>query len=268
MMTRFKFNNNTVDALFFRDVNIINPWGIETSDSSGFFSLESGVGYRYEILHEDYSFDERRFAANLTVRMPEGRWRLMSHDSIIGESKVFRRAELECLENSYFLDFVMRFRFRNGPIEYAEIDRTQVLHDNSHVYHQYSTRQVLLVGRDFDIRISCKDVIMPETMKLVMYVSDQKGEWIVHIRMLPKQFDKEIIKLCNFWFKTRPIPQPFANLLLRSERLKRALWYRGEVSPYKSIVLRRLINPVAFPLVSISKGARLLIDAEVIFDRK
>lgn len=29
--------------------SIIYPWGVETADSDGFFSLEQGVGYRYRV---------------------------------------------------------------------------------------------------------------------------------------------------------------------------------------------------------------------------
>ena len=81
-MLKWKIDKNVISELYYKGTNIINPWGFETADSSAFFSLEKGVGWRYKKLEETYDFDDLNFKANLSTQMQEGKWKLSIDDNI------------------------------------------------------------------------------------------------------------------------------------------------------------------------------------------
>ena len=56
----------------------------------------------------------------------------------------------------------------------------------------------------------------------------KKNEWIIHIRILPKKFDKFVIKICNKWFNTQPIPQFITNFLIKYKFIRQYLLYKPE----------------------------------------
>jgi hypothetical protein len=254
-MISWAINNNVISELYLNNRNIISPWGIETADSSAFFSLEKDVGYRYECINEDYKVNRDGYCYDIENRMFEGRWRLTGQDTISNNS-VLREVKLLCLEDSYLMDFVMRFRFKKIYIKYAFINDIKIVHKNTNIYHQYPVDKVELCGFDFDVIITIKDLITTNKMSPFMYVRDNGDEWVVHVRMLPIQWDKEVIKLCNHWYETKPLPLYISNALLKSRSLKDFLWYHNEKKPYKNKILK-FINPNAFPMVLLPKGTVL-----------
>lgn len=256
-MLKWKIDKNVIAELYYDGQNIINPWGFETADSSAFFSLEKGVGWRGNKLLEEYSFDESNYKAHVMTQMKEGKWELFIEDNII-ENTITRKVEAVTLEDSVFMDFVMRFRFKKEFIEYAEIADQRFYHKNTNVYYQYPVDKVFLKGKGFDINISIIDKIVPEKMEPVMYVRDNKNEWVVHVRMVPKKWDKEVIKICTAWAGTRSLPQFISKPLLSIKAIKEALWYRGERSPYKCRIFRRFINPCAFGMVKVKENSKLM----------
>lgn len=256
-MLKWKIDKNVISELYYKEQNIINPWGFETADSSAFFSLEKDVGWRYEKLEENYSFDDVSFNANVTTQMQEGKWKL-SIDDNIEENTIIRKVEATTLKDCFFMDFVMRFRFKKEFIEYAQIADKKYYHNDTNVYYQYPADKIFLKGKGFDINISVIDKIVPEKMEPVMYVRDNKGEWVVHVRMVPKSWDKEVIKICTAWAGTRSLPQIISKPLLSIKAIKDALWYRGERSPYKCKIFRRFINPCAFGMVDIKENSKLM----------
>lgn len=267
MMLRWKIERRVISELFFNNENVINPWGIETADSSAFFSLEEGKGWRYQILKEDYLLNDKQYRAELITRMKEGLWSLEIKDNISEPNCVARKARLNCLEDSFFMDFVMRFRFKKEFIQYAEIAGKRYYHHDTNIYYQYPAEAVFLKGRDFDVTISVIDKKVPDKMRCYMYVRDRADEWVVHARMLPCQWDKEVLKLCNVWAGTRPLPQVLTNIILKSEKARKRLWYRSESAPYKNKILR-LINPNVFPMVRIGKGEELVWNITVQINEK
>jgi hypothetical protein len=256
-MLKWKIDKNVISELYYEGQNIINPWGFETADSSAFFSLEKGVGWRYEKLEEVYDFDDFSFKANLTTQMQEGKWKL-SIDDNIKENTIIRKVEANTLEDCFFMDFVMRFRFKKEFIEYVQILDKTYYHNDTNIYYQYPVDKVFLKGKGFDINISVIDKIVPNKMEPVMYVRDNKDEWVVHVRMVPKEWDKEVIKICTAWAGTRPLPQLVSKPLLSISSLKNALWYRGERSPFKNRIIRKFLNPAAFGMVKVPKDEKLM----------
>ncbi|EKN66455.1 hypothetical protein BABA_15137 [Neobacillus bataviensis LMG 21833] len=250
--------DNIINKLFINDENIINPWGFETADSSAFFSLEEGIGWRYNIVKREINYDNKKFAANIENQMKEGKWKLKIDDKIMDNHSIVRFVEAECLEDTIFMDFVMRFRFKKEFIDYAIIAEKKIKHNNSNIYYQYPVNNVFLKGSKFNVNVDILESKVPSAMKPVMYVRDNNGEWVVHVRMLPLRTDKEVIKICTKWAATRPLPQLISKNLLKFSRLRNFLWYRGEFSPINNNILLKLFNPSAFPMVKVKKGTKLM----------
>lgn len=256
-MIKWQITNNIISKLFINDQNIIKPWGFETADSSAFFSLEKNVGYRYNILKETSASNSETNNGEIVVKMREGKWKLIHEDKIINNNTIHRKYDLKCLEDSFFMDYVTRFRFKKEFFKKALIDDKTFFHENTNIYHQYPVDEVKLFGKkNYDVVIKTIKSSVPEGMKSFMYVRDREDEWIVHSRMLPIRFDKNVIKLCNEWFKTRPIPNIFTKIVLKNKKWKNNLWYRGEFSAFRSKWLR-FINPAAFPMIKHKKGTVL-----------
>jgi hypothetical protein len=262
-MLKWEIEKNVISKLYVNNKNIIYPWGFETADSSAFYSLEDGFGYRYKTLKQNIKFNDKQYKAEIITNMKEGKWKLNIDDKIIDDKIIERRVESITLENSFFMDFVMRFRFKKEFIEYAKIDNKIIYHKNTNIYYQYSVEEVFLKGKEFDIKIGIIDKIVPEKMQPVMYVRDNNDEWVVHVRMIPKKCDKEVIKICTRWAGTRPLPQKLSNVLLKWKWLRKQLWYRGEKQPYKCRLFRKFINPCAFGMVKIKKGSKLMWKAKL-----
>ncbi len=256
-------SDNTISQLLVDGIDLIKPWGIETADSSAFFSLEDGFGYRYTVIEEDGISSAHRFQKRMVVEMREGLWELTLDDCIVEPGRIARRAHLRCLRDSYFMDFVMRFRFRKELFTRATISNRHFEHRNTNIYHQYPVNTASLHGEHFSTNIDITNSQVPTGMEPMMYVRDHEDEWVVHARMLPTRADKEVIKLCNPWAKTRPIPQVVSRPLLKLPLVRDALWYRGEKGPFSGRIMRRL-NPLACPLVKLHAGEELEWNAECV----
>jgi hypothetical protein len=260
-MLTWEIKNRVIHKLYWKGNNIISPWGFETADSSAFFSLEKNYGYRYEIISEEYEAYPEFYKGNLIIQMKEGKWELNFEDTIEKGNLVRRKATIKCLEDSYFMDFVLRFQIKKKLIEYSIIENKIIYHKDTNFYHQYPVKEVYLKGESEEFKISIINSDVPNGMIPMMYVRDREDVWIVHVRMLPTRYDKIVIKLCNNWFKTKPIPQFLSKIILLNKKVKQKLWYRGEKSRFKS-KLWRFINPAAFPMVKLEKGTTLSWETE------
>ena len=255
-MISWEIDDSIISKLIINGKNIIYPWGVETADSSSFFSLEKSVGLRNRILYEKYFHNDRNYRVAMSTKMKEGKWALSINDSI-KDNSVFRCVEATMLEDTFMMDFVLRFRFKKKYIKYIEINGERLFHRNKNIYHQFQSSLVYLKGFSFDLKLTIEDSKVPFKMMSVVYVRDRKDEWVVHFRMLPKIWDKEVIKICTSWAKTKPLPQCISNLLLSSVRIRKSLWYRPERNPYKNRLYRYLINPAAYPMVLLNKNEEL-----------
>lgn len=253
----FKIIDRVINELTFKNKNIILPWGIETADMDSFFSLEKGIGYRYEEGYFKEDFSRKQYHYETEIKMKFGHWKLEGTEHIENDSQIVREATLTCLEDTWLMDFVMRFRFPREQFSIAEIAGKTIEFQGTNIYHQYPIDEVYLSGKTLQCRIKVIDKRCHKKLQPVMYVRDSNhDEWIVHVRMIPVCSDIEIIKLCNSWYKTKAIPHWLSRIILKSEYLKKRLWYAGERKEFKS-KLMRFINPNAFPMVRLKKGERL-----------
>lgn len=239
--------------------NIIRPWGVEFADSSTFYSLEDGFGYRYDLLEHHESNSPLSHDVSQLIRMHEGLVRLELTETLSGAHEYRRTCTLTCIEDSTLMDFVLRYRFVAAKFPCGYIAGHILPFAGSCVYHQYPV-DTAAVGNDaYSIRIEVIGKTVPISMKGHVYLRDGEDAWVLHVRMLPAAWDKEVIKLCSRWFGTRPLPQWASMPLLRIPQVKEALWYRGERRPWRNRIAC-IFSPNAYPMVRIKKGEVLRWD--------
>ncbi len=246
------FKEGCIDKLFVNNQNIIKTWGFETADMSSFFSV-SGGGYRNKILKKTTNISDTRHAADLIVQMHGGTWKLNIDEEIKG-NKIIREHQLTTLEDSWVMDFVSRFQFKKEFFDKAVIDDREYIHKNTNIYYQYHVNEARLIGKDFNVIVRTKEAISTDKFKLYTYVRDFNDVWVVHARLMPKEWDREIIKICRSWYN-KAIPQCISEILLSSGTIRDFLWYRGE---------KKQANfPLnAYALVKLKKGEKLQLITE------
>lgn len=257
---KYEIKGDVISQLWVNDQNIIKPWGVEFADSSAFFSLEEGVGYRYSVLEEQESQDGFSHEVTKTIRMKEGVVRLELSEWLESPTDFRRSCKLTCLEDTILMDFVLRYRFLSSSFQKGYIANKKLVFKNTRIYHQYPVETARLSNPEYSVSVSVENKIIPRTMGGFMYLRDGDGCWVLHVRMLPIKGDKEVIKLCSKWFKTKPLPSWISAPALRIPGLKKAIWYRGERKPYKNRLVR-IFSPNAYPMVKLMKGEILLWEA-------
>ena len=91
--------------------NVIRPWGVEFADSSAFYSLEDGFGYRYQLLEEKETTGPLTRSLRQILRLREGLVCLELTEGLVSPREFRRDCTLTCLEDTTLMDFVVRFPF-------------------------------------------------------------------------------------------------------------------------------------------------------------
>lgn len=260
---KWTIDKNVISSIKFNSEEVINPWGVETSDTSAFFSLEDGIGYRYETIDEREEVKEHSHSYQALIKMMNGSFKIKLNEKLEG-NKVIRTVEIVVVEDLPLMDFVMRFRFKDDFFNKAEIDEKSFKNDGSNIYHQFKTDRAKLIGDKLQVKIVATEFVAPTSFDQCMYVRSRNGEWIVHARMIPNKSDRDVIKLCSRWFKTRPLPEILSDFLLKSKRFRKGTWYRGERNPFKSRILN-VFNPNSFPMIELREGdvLRWTVECEI-----
>jgi hypothetical protein len=254
-----KFCGKVLRELTMGGANVIRPWGVEFADSSAFYSLEDGFGYRYDLLEHRERTEGTRHEIAQVIRMKEGLVRL-ELDECLETPRSFRRScRLICLEATVLMDFVLRFRFEASLFPFGSIAGRTFAYAGSCVYHQYPVDSAAVGNDRFSIRISVVGKTIPSSMGGNVYLRDGEGAWVLHVRMLPVAWEKEVVKLCSKWFGTRPLPQWATSYLLRVPQIREALWYRGEQRPWRNRIAC-IFSPNAYPMAFLQKGEVLMWD--------
>ena len=247
------FSGQVLRELSLDGENIIHPWGVEFADSSTFYSIEDGFGYRYTRLERRESSDSFSHEVVEVVRMREGLVRMELSERLETPYELRRVCTVTCLEETTLMDFVLRFRFVAVEFPQGYIAGEVLPFVGSCVYHQYPV-ETAAVGNDrYSIRVEVIEKVVPDCMKAYVYLRDGEDAWVLHVRMLPATWDKEVIKLCSRWFGTRPLPQWLSVPLLRIRQVRETLWYRGEKRPWKNRLVC-IFSPNAYPMVRLKKG--------------
>lgn len=260
----FHVKDNVISEFFVNGKNIIRPWGIETADMNSFFSLQDGFGYRYTVVETKNEVTDMSYLYSAEIKMKHGHWKLDGNDVCNSEgTEVLRTASVICMEESYFMDFVTRYRFKKDAFDYAVIDGKKIEFRGTDKYYQYETDHVDLVNKYYRVRITLIDAVTAGAFVPVMYVRDSSYDgWVVHVRMIPRRVDLEVIKLCNKYCQTRPLPQWISKQLLKNEAIRQSLMYAGEKKVHKGRLMR-IINPNAFPMVCLKSGEQLVLKSKL-----
>lgn len=252
------YKRGILTQLYVNNQNIIMPWGVEFADSSSFYSLEDGYGYRYETLNQTEFTNNFQHKVTQIIKMREGLVRLELNEWLESPTNFRRICKLTCIEDTILMDFVLRFRF-TPYFQEGYIAEKVYIYEGTNVYHQYPVETAGVGNSQYSIWVSVVKKIVPPSMEGYMYLRDTSDHWVLHVRMLPVKWDKEVIKLCSKWFKTKPLPQCISFPLLKIPSLKKSIWYRGERKPYTNRAIR-IFSPNAYPMVELEKGQVLLWD--------
>lgn len=241
-----------IRELLINKKNVIFPWGIETADSKGFFSLNE-EGVRQKIISKNFHLKNKRLVGKIKARLPFSLWELKIDESF--NKKIIRKHELTCKENCQFNDFVSRFVFRKEFVKEVEIAGKKLIHRDTRFKYEYPVKSVKVsLKGGGKIIINLKKYKTIKFLEPTIYVRDLKDRWIVHIRLFPKNPEIKQIKITRKSFN-KALPQRFSDLILRSKRIKEFLWYRGRTKRFSPIN--------AMGLVLAKKGDVLMLETEV-----
>jgi hypothetical protein len=249
--------HGSLQALYLDGQQIIRPWGIETADARTFFSLETG-GWGNQVLVREVTHSSTRLEGLVTVRMAEGLWTASLVD-IVSEQAIERQLRYLALEDTWAMDLVMRFVFRRSVVRRAEITGRQIIWDGANYYHQYQTDWILLYLDRYKLRIRLMDSRYPADWRLCMYVrcSPREDAWVVHIRLLPVVWRREIVKWRCIRSHHVVLPELLSRQVLKVPGLAQHLRYAGERNRF----LGSRVN--AYPLALIPKGMVITLRARV-----
>lgn len=245
--------------------NIILPWGIETSDYSSFFSLEEKAGYRYDILFDNLYHDDSIYSREIIIKFRSGKFKINIVDELLEGKSISRKVNVEFLEDTYLMDFVIRYRFKSNFVESVRIHNEILFHKNTNVNHQFPVKEVRVnLVNGGKILLDMPNYSINDKFTLNSYVRDFGKEWVIHQRLLPNTSDKNVVKLCSKYFKTLPLPFFLSDILLRNKYFMKQTFYRGERKRFASKFVR-VFNPNTFPMVLNKKGESFNMESKLIY---
>lgn len=216
--------HGALQALSWAGQQWIHPWGLEMSDAHSFFSLETGGWHCTRI-----PLEPQGSARQMKLLLREGQWQL-KWDESIAENRVSRTAVFTTSTDSWAMDLVLRFAFRRSLINQAQIGDKLIAWDGANYYHQHPAQRVILFHTQGRIQIDLHTAEFPPDWQQLMYVrcSPREDAWIVHVRLLPLTWQREIIKLRLVGARHFVLPDGAGRLLRKWPRLEAHLRYAGE----------------------------------------
>lgn len=239
-------------------------WGVEFSDSTAFFSLNGPKQYlSSETLEAEVA--PRALNSLTKVSLADGGGILNVRESVEGGS-ILRTHEFIAERPTLLLDFVSRYVFPKHIFYEGVVQGETVVHENANVYHQHRIQgsgQVLLKGPKHTLEISTGLIETTEKFDPYIYVRDEPGSWVVHVRLLPKNSSNIVTKLNASWYN-KAVPNAVNNLF-RALGLQKHLLYRGE-RKYGWSLLRRIVYKftpfTSYPLGRLEAGEKISITSE------
>jgi len=234
--------------------NIQVALGLELSDSRSFFSL--GGPSQYVNIK---SVKDNGGGKTLHIELTDGAGELAINDQSKPAS-ITRTHAFKPTKDTLLLDLVSRYVFPKNTFTNALIAGNDISHQNENIYYQFFAKEVILEGQTA-ARIAIKDIDTANVMEPVMYVRDEPNRWVVHIRLLPKDESRVVVKLNYAWYN-RALPKPMSNLLWSIKPLRTKLLYRGERKrklSFLSKLLYKILPLSAYPLALIKEGNELKI---------
>jgi hypothetical protein len=154
------------------------------------------------------------------------------------------------------MDFVSRYVFRSCVFPTAEIAGHTIPHQNYYRNYQYPVRQARLFGAGLEARVDLLQVEAPAKLRPLMYVRGAEDSWVVHVRLFPAIFERQIVKRVKGVKMATPIPQAVANVLLAIPPIRKKIWYAGDRGDWSWA-----IN--GFSLVEVPEGERVSLQSRM-----
>jgi hypothetical protein len=130
-----------VSEIKLNNANIICPWSIEFGDTKSFFSLEQ-PGWHNNKSNVELDFSNDFLKGSMNVEMTDGSFELNWEEAIDEDKNLIRRkSTITALQDSYLMDFVQQFRFKENAFQKGLIANKEVLHKSSNKYHQFETHK-------------------------------------------------------------------------------------------------------------------------------
>jgi hypothetical protein len=203
--------------------------GIEIGSLTSFFSAESpGLGRLAPgsdaTLSDDTSGAWRYDAVAL---LPEASVRV-AEVGARGRSGGTRSINVEATRSTLLMDAVLRFTFPALRVRSARIGDECIEHLARNRYHQRPIAPVSLELEGGErLVFSPRSYGLPPGMEPVVYLRDERGRWVLHVRALAVRPEATVLKGCHRWFNG-PFPDVVQRLARRSHALSRHLLYVRE----------------------------------------
>ncbi len=250
----------------FTQINLLQSvsdlWGIEFADERSFFSL-TGKSQFVSSVEKILEKTDRTLFSKQFIQLTNGQG-FLTRNEIVSTEQIERMHQFEACSETYLLDFVSRYVFPKEWFDYAVIHGERVEHHNQNIYYQFPLDEahdtIQFIGLKKIVQIRVTSLSAPSSFVPYLYVRDEPGFWIAHIRFLPSSDEKVITKL-NYSFYNRAIP-PVLNFLLRIMGLQHRFLYRGEKKKVWSWVKKqfyRFLPLTSYRLGKIGVGERIEI---------
>ena len=213
--------------------SFINPEEFRSLRSTSVFSdntytigLQSGTAFiKNEIFNEQF---ELEFISYLQANIDSALDVVLSR--ITFSNKLFKS-----------VSFKNKIHIHKNKNVYTYIDEISPIKSNN----IYSENIIVSDLSDSKYQISLSFTINSITSgwNLKLYLRDEKGKWIIHLRLLPESGDI-VTKNCTTWCGTRALPT-FFNSLLNKSNISSYFLYRAENKPNGPII-RRIMNLCAY----------------------
>ena len=250
--------HGSIEKLYIDDEQIAKLWGIETAEALSFFSLETG-GWQTQIsARTTIQENPDHHNTSFTVNMRESQWQ-GTVDEFVQDNVLIRQFDYQALTTCWAMDLVMRFVFKKEAVQFAEIGGKRIEWDGANIYHQFPTDHVDLQLHNTAIRIAAQNLQFSLKWKSVMYVrcSPVEDAWVIHLRLLPQTWDKEIFKVRLIKSKHIVLPNFITQPILHIPKIANHLRYAGE---FKRANLGRLN---IYPLIKIAKDETFHLEARI-----
>lgn len=226
-----KLEIDFVDALprrvSFAGQLIGQEWGVETADRGSFFTLTEG-GCCFTIISDRVVSEPQYALRTLEVRMAEGHWRLRL-ETVVSQSSLTFRSQLKALEDSWFQDFVNRYRFESRVFDQARIAGRDLHHVSSNRWYQFPVNRVELFGEDVSATVQVTKYHTAGRFRQEAYVRDEPlGNWVVHGRFIPHPPEALWIRWDTRFGRVVDLRGVWARWLLAARGMRSWLWYRAE----------------------------------------
>jgi hypothetical protein len=246
------WDNGTIRRLSLGAIKGID-WGAETADRKSFFTLAE-TSRCCEIRQFETRGTGNGFTQRIEAKLAEGHW-VMDRTVEICDNRVHVSQELCCLDRSVLVDFVVRFKFSKDSFTTGTIDGRTIDHRNRNVWYQFPVDEAILSGPHGRAVVRLHSARLGGKFHSVLYIRDEPGAWIVHVRLLPSEpADLYMVRWYNRIFRFA-FGDRLSRLILNWEWFKRRLWFLAE---------RRGGRPAiqAQPLALLEKGTKIGILAE------